>query len=64
MGVYNVGALSPNLNVLGLGKSEVYRSVLQLLLKDLPTRLARLRVLRCHVFAFFYTLVLVTGIIV
>ena len=51
--------LSPDLNVLGLGKSEVYRSVFQLLLKDLPTRLTHLQVLLCQVFAFFLTLVLV-----
>ena len=59
MGVYNVGALSANLNVLGLGKSEVYCIVAQPFLKDLSTRLACLQVLLCHVFEFFLTLVLI-----
>ena len=34
--VCDVGVLSPDLNVLGLGKSEIFRSVFQLLSKDLP----------------------------
>ena len=59
MGVYNVGALSAKLNVLSLGKSEVYRIVVQPFLKDLYTRLTCLQVLLCHVFAFFLTLVLI-----
>ena len=41
----NVGALLPDLNDLGLGKCKVYRSAFQPLSKDLPTRLAHLRVL-------------------
>ena len=59
LGVCNVGVLSPDLNVLGLDKSEVSCSVFQLLLKNVPSQLALLQIVLCQIFAFFLTIVLV-----